>query len=278
VPVSSFVIEYTRNTTTRALVPANITDADKAQICANLILISGAAVGEAHAYKRSTGRHRRKCNQSTAHCMISPCPRAAGLACSVGQVTCQVIVVLPAGPDSVLVVAELRATAPEFSAPIQQAYQALQNPTPAVQGQLLAGLPENLVVAVVSSAIGTSAVETGTISQVTPPSEPLDVAASFPSTTTCDLNAIVSWSPPASNGGATVGLYVVACTTTSNGIAATVSAPKTSTPLLLEANKDYTCYVVAINVAGTSVQSIASNVIARCVCLFPFACIPSQEL
>jgi hypothetical protein len=44
-------------------------------------------------------------------------------------------------------------------------------------------------VAILSTAFATNAVETDDISHAMPPSEPLNVAASFPSTSTCDLKA-----------------------------------------------------------------------------------------
>jgi hypothetical protein len=72
--------------------------------------------------------------------------------------------------------------------------------------------------------------------------------------------ATVSWTAPSDNGGATVTSYTV--TATPGSATATVTAPTTSTDVIgLNNGTSYTFTVHATNVAGSGVESAASNAV-----------------
>lgn len=82
-----------------------------------------------------------------------------------------------------------------------------------------------------------------------------------------DTSAVVSFSAPASNGGASITSYTVSCTSSDGGVSG--SATGTSSPITVSSltnGKTYTCSATATNAAPlTSAASAASNVFSPAV-------------
>ena len=155
-----------------------------------------------------------------------------------GQVTCKVVAVLAAGGNSAIVIVDLVAATPGDTVYVERAYAALQDPTPEVLAQLAAGVAPAVSAAVLSSSIGTSAVNTPT--SVGPPSQPLGVAASF---LPCAPNAEVTWLAPADLGGASAATYTAICSSPAGSAATTVSGAFRAVVKGLVAGQAYTCTV-----------------------------------
>ena len=100
------------------------------------------------------------------------------------------------------------------------------------------------------------------IIDIVPPSQPLNVMASFPAGASCDLTASVTWDPPTSTGGATITNYTVTCTGTDEVGPVTVAASPAT--LVLGTNQAYSCSVVAANGAGAGPPGTAPAPIIRC--------------
>jgi hypothetical protein len=175
-----------------------------------------------------------------------------------GQVTCKVVAVLAAGGNRAIVIADLVAATPGDAVYVERAYAALQDPTPEVLAQLAAGVAPAVSAAVISSSIGTSAVDT--LTTVVPPSQPLGVAASF---LPCALDAEVTWLAPADLGGATAATYTAICSSPAGSAATTVSGALRAVVKGLVAGQAYTCTVLATNAAGVGQASAPAPAITR---------------
>ena len=92
--------------------------------------------------------------------------------------------------------------------------------------------------------------------------ESAPAAPAIGSASSGDASAVVTFSPPASDGGAPVLDYTASCASTNGGTAG--SATNTSSPITvvgLTNGKTYSCTVTARNGAGTGPASAASNTV-----------------
>ena len=133
--------------------------------------------------------------------------------------------------------------------------------TSALVGSLDYGATYNCTV-VVSSGAGVSPVSpvSADFTVATQPSAPLNVAASFPGTEVCDLNATVTWAAP-SDGGDAITSYTITCNGTD--VVGPVIVTGLTATLTLSTNQAYTCSVVAANGAGDGPPGTAAP-ITRC--------------
>jgi hypothetical protein len=179
-----------------------------------------------------------------------------------GEATCTIISILP---GSVIITAQIVAS--NDSTQSFNLIEVLITKLGSGDAPTLTTLIVNLQLAEGPPTIISAEESSSTFDPFSPPplvpSPPLNVAALYTGGADCEDSgsAAVSWDEPASDGGASVSGYVVACASSDTGATSVVGALLSGTLLTLTdftVGKTYSCQVFALNAAGASDASSPS--------------------